>query len=122
MTKNFDDFNKETEGDSVNLTTIKDTVFTITAVEKSDYTAPDGEVSEGVKITTEETWEKEDSEGNITKVNKLHTTRRAVVSKLNDEDFRKALDGGETFKVKSPLDKVKPKGAGQPYFDLVAAT
>jgi len=114
----FDDFNKPTETDSINLTKIKDTPFTVTAVEKSDYTAEDGEISDGVKITTKETWEKEDG----TKVNKLHTTRRAVVSKLNDEDFRKALDGGETFKVKCPLEKVKPKGKGQAYFDLVAAT
>ena len=117
MTQSFDDFNQQKEADSVNLTTIKDTPFTIISVEKSDYTAKDGKVSDGVKITTEESWDGKDGK----KFNKLHTTRRAVVSKLNDEDFRKALEGGEHFKVKCPLEKVKNTTGGQDYFDLVAA-
>ena len=114
---NFDDFNKQKSGDSVNLTTLEGKSFTIVSVEKSDYKAQDGTVSDGVKITTVEKWETKDGE----KVNKIHTTRRAVVSKLTDAEFLKALDGGETFKVRSPLEKVKNTTGGQDYFDLVAA-
>jgi len=116
----FNSFGQKT-GDSINLSEIGDKTFTILNVEDSPYTK-DGEETAGVKtagvkISTEETWKKEDG----TEVKKIHTTRRAIVSKLNDEDFRKALEGGEHFKVKCPKDKVKPKGSGMPYFDLVAA-
>ena len=113
---NFDHYGQK-PGDSINLSEIGDKVFTITSVEDSPYTQQGEEPTPGVKISTVETWEKEDG----TKVQKVHTTRRAIVSKLNDEDFRKALDSGEKFKVKCPKDKVKPKGKGMPYFDLVAA-
>jgi len=114
----FDDFNKQKSGDSVNLTTLKGEPFTIVSVEKSNYKAEDGTISEGVKITTVEKWDKEDG----TEVNRIHTTRKAVVSKLLDDEFLKALDNGENFKVRSPEEKVKPQGKGNPYFDLVAAT
>lgn len=112
------DFNKfkKSESDSINLSEIGDKEFTILAVVDSDYTAKDGKVSKGVKISTSETWEKEDG----TEVSKLHTTRRAVVNKLTDADLRKALDDGDTFKVKCPLEKVKATGGGMDYFDLVA--
>lgn len=113
------DFNKyasKSQSDSINLSEIGDKPFTITAVEDSPYTK-DGVETPGVKISTLETWEKEDG----TKVTKIHTTRRAIVSKLSDEDLRKAIDDGETFKVMCPTEKVKPSGSGMPYFDLVAA-
>tara|TARA_R100000908_G_C3755002_1_gene149388 strand:+ start:4204 stop:4551 length:348 start_codon:yes stop_codon:yes gene_type:complete len=112
------DFNKfgQKSGDSINLSEIGDKVFTILAVEDSPYTK-DGEETPGVKISTSEEWEKEDG----TKVSKIHTTRRAIVSKLVDEDLRKALANGETFRVKCPAEKVKSKKGGMPYFDLVAA-
>ncbi len=112
---NFDDFGQNS-GDSINLSKIDDDVFTILSVESSPYTK-DGVETEGVKITTEETWTKEDG----TEVQKIHTTRRAIVSKLNDAEFRKALDAGEHFKVKCPKEKVKPKGGGMAYFNLIAA-
>lgn len=113
---NFNDFGQKPT-DSINLSKIGDKTFTILEVVKSDYTASDGTISEGVKITTEEDWTKEDG----TTVNKIHTTRRAIVSKLSDDEFLKALDMGEHFKVKCPTEKVKPQGSGQPYFNLVAA-
>lgn len=112
------DFNKFNKGssDSINLSEIGDKVFTITAVEDSPYTK-DGEETPGVKISTSEEWEKEDG----TKVSKIHTTRRAIVSKLSDEDLRKALLDGDTFSVRCPTEKVTPKKGGMPYFDLIAA-
>ena len=111
----FSKFNQNAS-DSINLSEIGAKPFTITAVEDSPYT--DGEKSTpGVKISTVESWEKEDG----TKVNKIHTTRRAIVSKLTDKDFVSALAEGETFKVKCPTEKTKPKGKGLPYFDLIAA-
>ena len=112
---NFNDYGQK-PGDSINLSEIGDKIFTITGVEDSPYTK-DGEETPGVKVSTSETWKKEDG----TEVQKIHTTRRAIVSKLCDEELRKALDSGETFKVRCPKDKVKPKGSGMPYFDLVAA-
>ena len=113
---NFNDFGNKS-GDSINLSKIGDKTFTILAVEDSPYKAQDGTISPGVKITTEETWTTDKGE----EVNKIHTTRRAVVSKLTDTEFVKALDGGEHFKVKCPTEKVKPEGNGMAYFDLVAA-
>ncbi len=112
---NFNDFGNKT-GDSINLSKIGDDVFTILAVEDSNYTK-DGVETEGVKITTEETWKTDNGD----EVSKIHTTRKAVVSKLKDAEFVKALEGGEHFKVKCPLEKVKPEGNGMAYFDLVAA-
>ena len=111
---NLNDYNKSSS-DSINLTEIGDKVFTIIGVEDSAY-SKDGEETPGVKIETSETWEKADG----TKVNKIHTTRRAVVSKLVDADLRKAIGDGETFKVKCPTEKVKSKKGGMAYYDLVA--
>ena len=112
---NIEHFAK-TSSDSINLTEIGDKPFTIIAVEDSPYTK-DGVETPGVKISTTEKWEKADG----TKVSKIHTTRKAVVSKLVDPDFRKALDDGETFKVKCPTERVKAKGGGMAYYDLVSA-
>jgi hypothetical protein len=111
----FSKFNKS-QADSMNISEIGDKPFTIVSVENSPY-KKDGEETPGVKITTEEEWTREDG----TKVSKLHTTRRAIVSKLTDADLLKALDGGETFRVKCPTEKVKATGGGNDYFDLVAA-
>lgn len=113
---NFDQFNKKSQADSINISEIGDKVFTILAVEDSPYTK-DGEETPGVKISTAEEWERADG----TKVSKIHTTRKAIVSKLTDQEFRDALDNGESFKVKCPKEKTKPKGNGMAYFDLVAA-
>lgn len=112
----FNKFGKQGKSDSINLSEIGDKTFTIIGVEDSPYTK-DGEETPGVKISTSEEWEKEDG----TTVSKIHTTRRAIVSKLSDEELRNALSDGETFKVKCPKEKVKAKGSGMPYFDLVAA-
>jgi len=116
-TSHMGDFNTfKNAGDSINLSEIGDKVFTITAVEDSPYTNGD-DSTPGVKISTEESWTKADG----TKVSKIHTTRRAIVSKLTNKEFVEALAEGETFKVKCPKELTKPKGAGKPYFDLIAA-
>ncbi len=111
----FDDFG-QSAGDSINLSEIGDKVFTMTAVEDSPYKDGDTETP-GIKISTEETWTKEDG----TEVQKIHTTRRAIVSKCTDDKLKEALANGETFKVKCPKEKVKAKGKGMPYYDLIAA-
>ena len=112
---NFDDYST-TEKDSISLTEIGDKPFTIVSVEKSNYEQKDKDPVPGVKITTQEEWETESGET----VKKLHTTRRAIVNKLLNDNFLEALNGGETFKVKCPLEKVASKKGGMPYFDLVA--
>lgn len=111
---NFNDFAKSA-GDSINLKEVGDETFTIVGVEESNY--EDGtDSTPGVKISTKEEWTREDGK----KVSKIHTTRRAIVSQLLQEDFVKALESGETFKVKCPADKVQSKKGGQPYYTLVA--
>lgn len=113
------DFNKyaTSASDSINLSELGDTPFTITGVEESNYEEQGKEPTPGVKVSVEEEFEKEDG----TKVSKIHTTRRAIVNKLLNPEFLKALESGETFRVKCPKEKVKPKKGGMPYFDLVAA-
>jgi len=111
----FNSFNQKA-GDSINLAELGDKPFTITKVESSPYVNGEEE-TEGVKITTEENWEKADGQ----KVNKIHTTRKAIVSMLLSEDFQSALAKGETFKVKCPAEKVKSKSGGMGYYTLVAA-
>lgn len=106
------------EADSVNLSEIGDTAFTMVKIEDSDYTEQGKEPQPGVKIETEEEWTRA-KDGK--KVNKIHTTRRAVVSTLSNADLRKDLENGKRLKVKCPTEKVKPKGGGQPYFVLVDA-
>lgn len=104
--------------DSVNLSEIEDTPFTIVGLEDSDYQEQGKEPQPGVKITTEETWTRA-KDG--VKVNKIHTTRRAIVSQLKNEDLRADVAGGKPLRVKCPKEKVKPKGGGQPYFILTDA-
>jgi len=122
---NFDDVTEKQASDSVSLVGKEGIPFTIVDVADSAY-EKDGVKTPGVKITTKESWENANGE----KVNKLHTTRRAIVNKLRKTDdkdnetnqkLHDALEKGETFKVVVPKDKVKPKGNGMAYFDLIAA-
>jgi hypothetical protein len=105
--------------DSINLSEIGDTVFTVTHIEDSPYVENGKEPQPGVKITTKETWTRaKDGE----KVNKIHTTRRAIVSMLSNANLRKDVnENNKTLKLRCPKEKVKPKGGGQPYFTLVDA-
>jgi len=111
----FNSFNQKA-GDSINLSELGDKVFTITAVESSPYINGE-EQTDGVKITTKESWEKADGQ----KVNKVHTTRKAIVSMLLNDDFQSALAKGETFRVKCPAEKIKSKSGGMGYYTLVSA-
>lgn len=112
----LDDYQKK--ADSVNLSEIGDTPFTILGIEDSDWTEQGKEPQPGVKITTKETWTRaKDGE----KVNKIHTTRTAIVSMLRRPELRADVENGKPLKVKCPKDKVKPKNGGQPYFTLVDA-
>ena len=113
---NFDTVTQSTK-DSINLSEIGDKPFTIVAVEDSPYTQEGKEPTAGVKISTVETWTTESGD----EVQKIHTTRRAIVSKLTKDEFKKALAEGDTFKVKCPKEKTPSKSPnGLPYFDLIA--
>ena len=107
------DYNEQ--GDSISLAKIGDKPFTIVSVEDSNYTQG-SEVNEGVKITTKETWKREDGGDDV---NKLHTTRIAVVKKMKNVDFRKDLAGGKVFKV--ICKEIPSKTGGKAYFDLFDA-
>ena len=94
MTKKLSDL--ETKGDSVSLGLLGDTPFNILSVEESNYEDQSThEVSEGVKITTKETLEKD----SVT-YNKFHTTRRAVVSKLKSPAVAEAIANGDLGPVR----------------------
>lgn len=112
MTKSIDKY--ASKGDSKSLTALDGKSFTITAVEDSNYTEGD-KVTDGVKITTKEQF---DIEGE--KLNKFHTTRTAVVSKLKNAELRADLAKGEQI---GPVkcESTKSKTGGKPYFDLVPA-
>lgn len=69
--------------DSVSLSAIDGMFFTITDVERSDYTEYDGDAkitTKGVKITTKESFTIDGKQEN-----KFHTTRVKLVQKLLDE-------------------------------------
>lgn len=108
---NISDF--ETKSDSISLAKVDGQPFTIVAVEDSDYEEGSGDnrtVTQGVKITTKETFEG---------VNKLHTTRTAIVSKLKEAGVLKALANDEVI---GPVKCVKAQsGSGKSYFKLVDA-
>ena len=108
---NISDF--EAKSDSISLAKIEDQPFTILAVEDSDYEEGSGDsrtVTKGVKITTKETFEG---------VNKLHTTRTAIVSKLNEAGVKSVLQREEPI---GPVKCVKAtSGNGKSYFKLVDA-
>ena len=112
--------------DSIGLNTIDGTPFTLTGVEDSAYTAEGKPPVAGVKLITKEEWKNANGE----MVNKLHTTRVAIVNKTRklDKDgnpanqaLHEALANGETYRLVCPEEKVKPKGKGLPFFDLVEA-
>lgn len=112
------DFNQfaNSASDSINLSELGEKPFTIVGVEESNYEEQGKAPTPGVKMQSSEEWEKEDG----TKVNKIHTTRRAIVSKVLNPEFLAAVESGETFKVKCPKEMTKSKKGGKPYFDLVA--
>lgn len=112
--------------DSINLKEIDGTPFTLVGVEDSAYTEQGKEPTAGVKIETKESWKNANGE----QVNKLHTTRRAIVNKLRildekgnptNQKLHDALAEGTTYNLVVPKEKVKAKGKGLPYFDLVEA-
>ena len=104
-------------GDSLSLAKIDGKPFTITAVEESNYeegSGDDRKVTPGVKITTEELFKIDSMD-----VNRFHTTRTAVCSKLMAEGLFNAINiEGKKFTVQ--CSKVKSKN-GRDYFDLIDA-
>ena len=99
--------------DSVSLAKIGGQKFTIVAVEDSNY-EEDGNVSQGVKITTKESF---DVDGK--KLSKFHTTRYAIVNKLRNEKLRADLLENPLGPLKTEL--VKAKKGGKDYYDLLDA-
>lgn len=69
----------ETEqvSNSISLTKIDGQSFTPTGIEDSNYTSQGEPDQEGIKITTKESFKIDGTSYNV-----LHTTRKAVVSKL----------------------------------------
>lgn len=106
-------------GDSASLVKIDGKSFTITAVEDSPY-EEGGTVTQGIKITTTESFDVEGEE-----YNKFHTTRAVLVGKLSPVDkegnpanqkLHSALAEGEEI---GPVKCEKAKG--KKYFILVDA-
>jgi len=90
----------ESEKDSVSLMKIDGQPFHIVKIEGSSYND-----DPGFKITTEESF----TVDNV-KWNKFHTTRRAIVAKLNDESVRKQLVIGKIGPMVCKLTKAKTAG------------
>ena len=92
---------------------IDDRIFTITYIEDSDY-VQGNEVTKGVKITTQETF---DIAGNS--INKFYTTRVAIVKKFNNEQLRKDVNNGNPL---GPVKCISEKSAsGKSFFNLIDA-
>ena len=90
---------------------IDDKAFTITFIEDSDYTQGD-QVTKGVKITTQETFE---IGGNS--INKFYTTRVAIVKKFNNEKLRIDVNSGNPL---GPVKCISEKSAsGKNFFNLI---
>lgn len=88
--------------------------FTVTFIEDSDYTQGE-EVTQGVKITTKESF---DVEGN--KVNKFHTTRVAIVQKFRNKTLREDINNKK--QTLGPVKCVSEKASsGKNFFNLVDA-
>ncbi len=86
----------ESKGDSISLAHLGDSPFNIIDVEDSPYEdRSTHEVSDGVKITTKESVEKDG-----VKYNKFHTTRRAVVSKLKSAAVAEAIANNDLGTVR----------------------
>ena len=108
--------------DSVSLACIDGQGFTITKIERNDYTEGD-KITKGVKITTKESYgnlRTTDGEVIEGEYNKFHTVRKAVTAQLLNEDLMKAVN--EQGKAMEKLKCVKQKGKGQySYYTLVPA-
>lgn len=80
-------------------------------MEDSDYTQGD-EITKGVKITTKETFEVDGND-----VNKFHTTRIAIVNRLDNSSLRSDVNGGNPL---GPVKCVEEKAKnGKSFFNLV---
>lgn len=102
------------DSDSVSLSKIAGQKFTIVKIDDSNY-EKDGHVTQGVKITTKESFDVDGSQQN-----KFHTTRKTLVNKLRDDNLRSQVNAGTPLgPVKCQLEKAK-KG-GNDYFILVDA-
>jgi len=113
MTTKMDISKYKSAGDSVSLKKIDGQKFTIVKVEDSNY-EEDGKVTEGVKITTEETFT---IDGKMW--NKFHTTRIAIVRILQNPELRKDLEKGGSMNPVICKSVHPPKG--KDYWDLVPA-
>lgn len=98
------------ESDSVSLKYLDGKPFTIASIVDSDY---DG--NKGIKLTTVESFQIDGKS-----LNKFHSTRTAIVNKLNEPSLRKALLAGDTIGPVKAVETPAKKG-GKPYFDLVPA-
>ncbi|HEC65405.1 MAG TPA: hypothetical protein ENI23_08925 [bacterium] len=105
------------------MSKLGDQSFTIVKAEDSDYNDK-GTTTRGVKFTTEEKFTIDGTE-----VSKFHTTRKAIVSKLQSKD-----DDGKPVNEQLHVDlaagkkigpvkcqSVKAKQGGKDYFDLIDA-
>lgn len=116
-------------GDSSGLATIDGKQFTITAVEDSPY-EDSGKVTQGIKITTKESFDIEgvDGKGNKFKrenVNKFHTTRNVLVGKLSPVDAEGNPANQKLHNALAEGEEIGPvkceKAKGKKYFILVDA-
>ena len=115
----IDDEKYEPRIDSVAISTIDGMFFTITDVERSDYTEIDKKTgakttTKGVKITTKESYTVEGKAEN-----KFHTTRVEVVKKLLGKKFLEDLktEGFEPMVcVKTPY--TNKEGLDRSFFKL----
>jgi len=100
-------------GDSKSLAQIDGKSFTIVKVEDSDY-QEGNETTKGVKITTKEKFDVDDEE-----FNKFHTTRTAIVSRLNNPEIRKQLEKG--VHIGPVICKEVTSKTGRKYIDFIDA-
>ena len=92
---------------------IEEKPFTVIGIEDSDYTQGD-ETTPGVKITTKETFKIDGDDWS-----KFHTTRIAVVNKLQNSKLRSDVNDGEPLgPVKCVSEKAKN---GKAFFNLIDA-
>lgn len=106
-------------GDSVSLGKIDGKAFTITAVEDSPY-EDSGNVTQGIKITTKESFDIEGEE-----FNKFHTTRGVLVGKLSPVDVEGKPANAKLTDALAEGEEIGPvkceKAKGKKYFILVDA-
>lgn len=115
----IDDTKYEPQTDSVAISTIDGMFFTITEVERSDYTEIDKTTgakttTKGVKITTQESFTVEGKAKN-----KFHTTRVKLVERLLGEKFLEDLksEGFEPMLcVKTPY--INKEGLDRSFYKL----